>query len=77
MAPLIQNQSALVNEAQIVQGAGLPGTSAAGKTLSTVFSGCTSEAAATAGAATLPANPVGFIDVLLNGVLVKIPYYAA
>ncbi len=32
---------------------------------------------ATAGAATLPANPVGFIVVSLpNGTSVKVPYYA-
>jgi hypothetical protein len=31
---------------------------------------------ATAGAATLPANPVGFINVtLLDGTAVKVPYY--
>jgi len=33
---------------------------------------------ATAGAATLPANPVGFIVVSLpNGTSVKVPYYAS
>lgn len=33
---------------------------------------------ATAGAATLPANPVGFIQVTLpSGALAKIPYYGA
>jgi hypothetical protein len=32
---------------------------------------------ATAGAATLPANPVGFINITLpNGTSVKVPYYA-
>lgn len=32
---------------------------------------------ATAGAATLPANPVGFINVTLpNGTQAKVPYYA-
>ncbi|MGE4399410.1 MAG: hypothetical protein AB7D29_07805 [Campylobacterales bacterium] len=31
---------------------------------------------ATAGSATLPVNPVGFISVKLGGVSVKIPYYA-
>jgi len=31
---------------------------------------------ATGGAATLPANPVGFIDVTLpNGTAAKVPYY--
>lgn len=34
-------------------------------------------ATATAGAATLPANPVGFIIVSLpDGTVVKVPYYA-
>lgn len=34
-------------------------------------------ATATAGAATLPANPLGFIIVSLpNGTTVKVPYYA-
>ena len=30
---------------------------------------------ATAGSASLPANPVGFIEVTVNGKLYKIPYY--
>lgn len=30
---------------------------------------------ATAGSATLPANPVGFINVTVNGKPYKIPYY--
>ncbi len=30
---------------------------------------------ATAGSATLPANPVGFINVTVNGKAYKIPYY--
>jgi len=30
---------------------------------------------ATAGAATLPANPVGFINVTVNGKPYKVPYY--
>lgn len=35
-------------------------------------------ATATAGAATLPANPLGFIVVSLpNGTSVKVPYYAS
>jgi hypothetical protein len=33
-------------------------------------------AAATAGAATLPAHPVGFLVLNLGGVTVKVPYYA-
>jgi hypothetical protein len=36
------------------------------------FSSATS---ATAGSATLPANPVGFINVTVNGKAYKIPYY--
>jgi hypothetical protein len=30
---------------------------------------------ATAGSATLPANPVGFINVTVNGQAYKVPYY--
>ena len=30
---------------------------------------------ATAGSATLPANPVGFINVTVNGKPFKVPYY--
>jgi hypothetical protein len=30
---------------------------------------------ATTGAATLPANPVGFINVTVNGKPYKVPYY--
>jgi hypothetical protein len=30
---------------------------------------------ATAGSATLPANPVGFIDVTVNGKPYRVPYY--
>ena len=31
---------------------------------------------ANAGSATLPANPVGFISIQVNGVDYKLPYYA-
>ena len=34
-----------------------------------------SSTTATAGSATLPANPVGFINVTVNGKAYKIPYY--
>ena len=30
---------------------------------------------ATAGSASLPANPVGFINITINGVAYKVPYY--
>ncbi|CAN7397869.1 hypothetical protein LJR235_002381 [Pararhizobium sp. LjRoot235] len=40
-----------------------------------VYSTATS-ASATAGAATLPANPVGFLTVKRDGTNIKIPYYA-
>jgi hypothetical protein len=30
---------------------------------------------ATAGSASLPANPVGFINITINGVPYKVPYY--
>jgi hypothetical protein len=30
---------------------------------------------ATAGSAILPANPVGFIELTVNGKIVKVPYY--
>lgn len=35
----------------------------------------TSSSSATAGSATLPANPAGFIDVTVNGESKKVPYY--
>ena len=35
----------------------------------------TSSSTATAGAATLPANPAGFINVTVNGEIKKVPYY--
>ena len=35
----------------------------------------TSAPTATAGSATLPANPVGFINVTVNGIAFKVPYY--
>jgi len=34
-----------------------------------------SSTSATAGSATLPANPVGFINVTVNGQPFKVPYY--
>ena len=34
-----------------------------------------SSTTATTGAATLPANPVGFINVTVNGQPYKVPYY--
>jgi hypothetical protein len=30
---------------------------------------------ATAGSASLPANPVGFIEMTVNGKIYKVPYY--
>jgi hypothetical protein len=39
--------------------------------------GRTVSATATAGSATLPANPVGFLEINLAGVMYKLPYYAA
>jgi hypothetical protein len=35
----------------------------------------TSASTATAGSATLPSNPVGFINVTVNGKSYKVPYY--
>jgi hypothetical protein len=32
-------------------------------------------ASATAGGAVLPSNPVGFIEMTVNGKIVKVPYY--
>lgn len=48
------------------------------QTIQAVFPQATSQtsATATAGAATLPANPVGFLTVNINGTNVKVPYYA-
>jgi hypothetical protein len=40
------------------------------------ISSATTAASATAGAETLPANPVGFLVVSINGTSRKIPYYA-
>ena len=34
-----------------------------------------SSSTATAGSATLPANPAGFINVTVNGEVKKVPYY--
>jgi hypothetical protein len=34
-----------------------------------------SSTTATAGTGTLPANPVGFINITVNGVAYKVPYY--
>jgi hypothetical protein len=35
----------------------------------------TSSATATTGSATLPANPVGFMNVTIDGQPYKVPYY--
>jgi hypothetical protein len=35
----------------------------------------TSSSTATAGSATLPANPRGFINITVNGEVKKVPYY--
>jgi hypothetical protein len=35
----------------------------------------TSSTSATAGSATLPANPRGFINITVNGEVKKVPYY--
>jgi hypothetical protein len=35
----------------------------------------TSDPTATAGSGTLPANPVGFINITVNGIAYKVPYY--
>jgi len=40
------------------------------------FSSATTATGATAGAQTLPANPVGFLIVNINGTSRKLPYYA-
>lgn len=39
--------------------------------------GTTTAATATGGAATLPANPVGFLEINIAGTVYKIPYYAS
>lgn len=39
--------------------------------------GTTTAASATAGAAALPANPLGFLVMNLGGTVIKIPYYSA
>lgn len=47
------------------------GTAANDTTFTNIYS-----ATASAGAATLPANPEGFIEIIRNGVVKKIPYYS-
>ena len=39
------------------------------------LSNFSSSTTATAGSGTLPANPVGFINVTVNGQTFKVPYY--
>lgn len=39
------------------------------------LSNFSSSTTATAGSATLPANPVGFINVTVNGQTFRVPYY--
>lgn len=50
---------------------------ATGNTVRPDFANVETAASASAGAATLPANPVGFLDVAINGTVRKIPYYAS
>jgi hypothetical protein len=38
--------------------------------------GKTTATTATAGSATLPAGPVGFLEVNIDGTVYKLPYYA-
>jgi hypothetical protein len=38
--------------------------------------GTTTATTATSGAATLPGNPVGFLEINLSGTVRKLPYYA-
>jgi hypothetical protein len=38
--------------------------------------GSSTATTASAGSKTLPANPVGFLEISLNGTIYKIPYYA-
>jgi hypothetical protein len=44
---------------------------------STLVLGNGSAATATAGAATLPSNPVGFLSFILNGSNIRVPYYSS
>ena len=76
-APAIDNLSAKENEVQKITGFPQPGTSdSAGYALCFTASGTT--ATATAGAATLPATPSGFIECISpTGTVIKVPYYDA
>lgn len=49
------------------------------QTLEQIFPQATAQTSTTAsaGAATLPANPLGFMTVTINGTQVKVPYYGA
>jgi len=38
--------------------------------------GTSTASTATGGSATLPANPVGFLEINLGGTMYKLPYYA-
>lgn len=68
------------NELQLliaVINSGVRAINALNVTLQTVFpqQGATASTA-TGGAATLPANPVAFLEAVINGTTYKIPYYA-
>jgi Pectate lyase superfamily protein len=62
---------------QTVGGQGLTITGNTPSVGSGIGLGRTTAATATAGAATLPANPVGFLEINLAGTMYKLPYYAA
>ena len=57
-------------------GIGMPATSKLHVNGDITVSSATTANTATAGAQTLPANPVGFLVVSINGASRKIPYYA-
>lgn len=76
LPPAQQNQG--VSQLVTVQQQGVIAINAIVQALKSVFpSGTGTSSTATAGAATLPAAPVGFIEVTLpNGQQAKVPYYA-
>lgn len=70
------NTAGIVAATGLVQGSVLQAAGAAPLATGVIGYGGTTAGTATAGAAALPANPVGFIVININGTTNKIPYYA-
>ena len=71
MAQLPQNQ--VIPTSQLVNDAGRP--TPAWQLFFLNLLNFSSSSTATAGSATLPANPTGFINITVNGEIKKVPYY--